>query len=175
VRAGIDSVGRALLPDALRKQIREAAPRRVIVIPDGPLHGLPLESLVLEGGERPRYALEELPPLLYAPSAPALAFLLERPAPAADRPLPPPAVGGVAVGRAAGHPVGGADLRPAASRRASGGGRLPEPARDLPPAAARVRAGRPQRLPHQRRPPPAAGGRRDDRRGLPGGGGAERG
>src|SRR5207248_1220389 len=60
------------------------------------LHGLPLESLVLEGGERPRYALEELPPLLYAPSAAALAFLLERPAPAADRPRSLLTVGDVA-------------------------------------------------------------------------------
>jgi CHAT domain-containing protein len=51
------------------------APECVIVVPDGALHKLPFESLVLRSGDRPAYVLDELPPLAYAPSVAVLARL----------------------------------------------------------------------------------------------------
>ena len=51
-----------------------------VVVPDGPLHKLPLEALLLETTPRPRFVLDELPPLIYAPSISALAYLADRPA-----------------------------------------------------------------------------------------------
>jgi CHAT domain-containing protein len=71
--------GDVFLPEALRRRLRELQAKQLVVIPDGPLHKLPLEALLLRGGARPRYALDELPPLAYAPSASVLALLSERP------------------------------------------------------------------------------------------------
>ena len=72
-------LGDTLLPTALRQRLRELAPERLVVVPDGPLHKLPLEALLLKGGERPIYACDELPPIVYVPTASALAVLAERP------------------------------------------------------------------------------------------------
>src|SRR5262249_53017922 len=58
----------------------------LVVVPDGPLHKLPLEALVVEGGARPRYLLDELPPTVYAPSVATLVLLANRPAPDARAP-----------------------------------------------------------------------------------------
>ena len=57
------------LPEAARKKIRAAAPETLVIVPDGALHKLPFEALVLEDGPRPRYVLDEFPPIAYAPSA----------------------------------------------------------------------------------------------------------
>jgi CHAT domain-containing protein len=75
---GPDLLGKVLLPPAVRRRIREFRPEYLVVIPDGPLHKLPLEALVLEASPVPRFGLDELPPIAYAPSAAVLALLAER-------------------------------------------------------------------------------------------------
>lgn len=64
-----------LLPQAVRDRIRQSKPDRLIVVPDGALHKLPLEALVLNEKPHPRYVLDEFPPISYAPSAGVLAAL----------------------------------------------------------------------------------------------------
>lgn len=98
---GLPAYAGILLPPALRKRLRELAPEEIVVIPDGPLHKLPLEALVLQT-EPLRFALDELPPLVYAPSASSVAWLSGRAEPVDRRtlglvtvsdpayPLPPP-------------------------------------------------------------------------------------
>jgi tetratricopeptide (TPR) repeat protein len=95
----IEAVGAALLPPEACRRIRALAPDYLLVVPDGPLHKLPLESLLLPGASEPRYALDVLPPMVYAPSAAVLAVLAARPAPPAG-PLSLLTVGNVAYGRA---------------------------------------------------------------------------
>ena len=72
-------LGDIFLPAGARKMIRDSGAELVIVIPDGPLHKLPLETLVLGTDKGPRYLLEELPPVVYAPSSGILAYLVDRP------------------------------------------------------------------------------------------------
>ncbi|MCS6864062.1 MAG: CHAT domain-containing tetratricopeptide repeat protein [Gemmataceae bacterium] len=72
-------LGDAILPPALREKLRNPRIQRVVIIPDGALHKLPFECLLLSASPAPRYALDELPPLCYAPSIPALAVVLNRP------------------------------------------------------------------------------------------------
>src|SRR5262249_36409184 len=67
-----------LLPSAVRERIRAQAPDCVLVVPDGALHKLPFEALLLRADESPSYVLDELPPLAYAPSVSILAQLAER-------------------------------------------------------------------------------------------------
>ena len=74
-------LGDIFLPAGARKMIRDSGAELVIVIPDGPLHKLPLETLVLGTDKGPRYLLEELPPVVYAPSSGILAYLVDRPRP----------------------------------------------------------------------------------------------
>jgi CHAT domain-containing protein len=88
--AAPEVLGDAVLPAALREQIRAAGARRVVLIPDGALHKLPFEALLLGApggpkdgsgarGEPPKYAVDVLPPVCYAPSIAALAVVLGRP------------------------------------------------------------------------------------------------
>ena len=84
---GLGLLGSVLLPPAVCRRIQELGPERLVVIPDGPLHKLPLEALLLETPSGPRYVLDELPPLIYAPSAAVLALLAERERPSAVGPL----------------------------------------------------------------------------------------
>jgi CHAT domain-containing protein len=79
-------LGDVLLPAAARRRIREHGAECLVVVPDGPLQKLPLEALLLEAGSRPRYAVDELPPIVYAPSAAILSLLADRPRPAAGPP-----------------------------------------------------------------------------------------
>jgi CHAT domain-containing protein/tetratricopeptide (TPR) repeat protein len=83
----LELLGHVLLPPAVRARIREHAPDTLVVVPDGPLHKLPLEAILLESGARPHYVLDELPPIVYVPSAAVLALVAARPRPAADAPL----------------------------------------------------------------------------------------
>jgi CHAT domain-containing protein/tetratricopeptide (TPR) repeat protein len=78
-----------VLPPAARRRLEELGPKCLIIIPDGALHKLPFEALVLRDGERPSYVLNRLPPLVYAQSVAILALLAERPpaAPAGPRSL----------------------------------------------------------------------------------------
>ncbi|HYT87527.1 MAG TPA: CHAT domain-containing protein, partial [Gemmataceae bacterium] len=62
-----------LLPAAVRERIQRLNPECLILVPDGALHKLPFEALLLRAGERPAYVLDELPPLVYAPSVAILA------------------------------------------------------------------------------------------------------
>ena len=73
-------LARILLPEAVRELIRKDRPRYVVVVPDGALHDVPFEALVL-GEDRPlRYLLddEDFPPIVYASSLNSFAKLLER-------------------------------------------------------------------------------------------------
>jgi tetratricopeptide (TPR) repeat protein len=76
-----------VLPPQAREWVLRARPECVTVVPDGALHKLPLESLVLKGGTSPRYVLDEFPPLVYAPSVAALTLLADRRSPFRHRPL----------------------------------------------------------------------------------------
>jgi CHAT domain-containing protein/tetratricopeptide (TPR) repeat protein len=74
-----------LLPAAARARLRELDPECLVLVPDGALHKLPFEALVLESGPKAKYALDVLPPIAYVPSVAALGLLAER-KPAAGRP-----------------------------------------------------------------------------------------
>jgi CHAT domain-containing protein/tetratricopeptide (TPR) repeat protein len=68
------------LPEALRTKVRDSGAESLLVVPDGPLHRLPLEAILIHAGPEPRYVLDEFPPIHYAPSASILALLADRPA-----------------------------------------------------------------------------------------------
>src|SRR5262249_18244932 len=44
---GLPAYGEALLPAALRRRLKALAPESLLVVPDGALHRLPLEALLL--------------------------------------------------------------------------------------------------------------------------------
>jgi CHAT domain-containing protein/tetratricopeptide (TPR) repeat protein len=81
-------LGDAVLPPALREKLRATNAKRIVVIPDGALHKLPFECLLLssspkaggspEPSHQPKYVIDELPPVCYAPSIAALAVVLNR-------------------------------------------------------------------------------------------------
>jgi CHAT domain-containing protein len=73
-----EMLGDILLPPAVRERIKALAPDTLILVPDGALHKLPFEALLLRSGDRPAYVLDELPPLAYAPSVAILALLGDR-------------------------------------------------------------------------------------------------
>ncbi|QJW97869.1 CHAT domain-containing protein [Frigoriglobus tundricola] len=77
--AAPEVLGDAVLPAALREVIRSSGAKRVVLIPDGALHKIPFECLLLPNGATPKYALDELPPVCYGPSIAALAVVLGRP------------------------------------------------------------------------------------------------
>jgi CHAT domain-containing protein/tetratricopeptide (TPR) repeat protein len=83
----LDLPGNVLLPPAARQRIKESGADSLIVVPDGALHKLPLEALLLEGGRKPRYVLDDMPPIVYTPSAAVLALLADRPRLPAKAPL----------------------------------------------------------------------------------------
>src|SRR5262249_32752575 len=76
--------GDVFLPAALRKRLEKLQPGAVGIVPGGPLHGFPLAAFLVSSDEGPRYVLDDLPPLTYAPSASVLALLYERKRPARD-------------------------------------------------------------------------------------------
>jgi CHAT domain-containing protein len=69
-----------LVPGPERKALIEGKVKRLIVLPDGPLALLPLETLVIQLGAKPRYLLDLDVAVLYAPSATVLDNLTQRPA-----------------------------------------------------------------------------------------------
>jgi len=107
-----------VLPAALRDRIRAAGATRVVVIPDGPLHKLPFECLLVSGAGGPRYVLDELPALCYAPSPAVLAVVMGRPRSAAG----PPTL--LTVGDPA-YPLDAPDATGAVAKRSVGHGALP--------------------------------------------------
>jgi CHAT domain-containing protein len=73
-----------LFPACLREEIRGLhgrGPRHLTIIPDGSLYRLPLEALVVEAAEPPRFLVDDLSPLAfaYAPSLMILDALKNRP------------------------------------------------------------------------------------------------
>ena len=72
------AVADILFPEQLRKVISERRPKKLVIIPDGALHNLPFEALLVRGGGSPRYVLDEFPPIAYAPSANILVNLVRR-------------------------------------------------------------------------------------------------
>lgn len=68
----LHALARILMPEPTWRRVRGAA--RVIVVPDGALHVLPFEALVVRSraGAPPRYWLDEGPPVRYGSSATAL-------------------------------------------------------------------------------------------------------
>ena len=80
--AALHALWQVLLPETVWERVAVAS--EVIVVPDGPLHALPFEALVVEPGSSPtavRYWLDAGPPVRYAPSATALYNIVRRPAP----------------------------------------------------------------------------------------------
>jgi len=97
---GLAALWEVLIPAPQREALRGGKVERLVVVPDGPLALLPLESLVVAAGDEPRYLLDAGPPIAYAPSATILLNLADREAPA--RP------GGAAQVLSAGDPQYGA-------------------------------------------------------------------
>lgn len=67
-----------LMPRAVLAEIRSRSPQVITLIPDGALHKLPFEALVLREKPSPVYVLDELPPIAYAPSATVMTLLAQR-------------------------------------------------------------------------------------------------
>lgn len=76
---GPEVLGDAVLPPKLRDALRASGAKRLVLIPDGALHKLPFEALLLSAETSPKYALDELPPVCYAPSLAVLGVVLARP------------------------------------------------------------------------------------------------
>jgi len=72
------SLAEVLVPRSVRNIIEHRAPQNVIIVPDGALHELPFEALLLECQPAPKYLLDVFPPIAYAPSANILMNLAAR-------------------------------------------------------------------------------------------------
>lgn len=68
-----------LFPAEIRREIQRRRPKSIVLIPDGALHNLPFEALLVSAGQEPRFVLDDFPPIAYAPSANILANLRRRP------------------------------------------------------------------------------------------------
>ena len=80
------AIANALLPEAVRQWVAKVAPGCVVVVPDGALHQLPLECLLVS--RRPMaYVDDAFPPISYAPSAAVLSTLAARQAGTASSPV----------------------------------------------------------------------------------------
>ena len=76
--AALGALWRTLIPEPIRGSVLRAT--EVVIVPDGPLHGLPFDALIVSaGGTGPRYWLDVGPILRYAPSATVLWRLTARP------------------------------------------------------------------------------------------------
>lgn len=76
---GLAALWEVLVPAAEREALTRGKIEHLVVVPDGPLALLPLETLVVAaGGGEPRYLLDAGPPITYAPSATILRNLEER-------------------------------------------------------------------------------------------------
>ena len=77
--AKLQALWHVLLPDSIWPKVKTCA--EVIIIPDGLLHQLPFEALVVQSGKKPadtRYWINEGPVIRYAPSATILYSLEKR-------------------------------------------------------------------------------------------------
>ncbi len=71
-------VADTLLPTAVREAVARRRPKAIVIVPDGALHQLPFEALLLTAGPDAKYVLDEWPALTYVPSATVLARLTDR-------------------------------------------------------------------------------------------------
>jgi CHAT domain-containing protein/tetratricopeptide (TPR) repeat protein len=78
VRSRLAALWAVLFPEALRDGLMGEQYRLLIVVPDGPLVRLPLETLVIEPAEDPKFLLDVGPPILYVPSVTVLAQIAGR-------------------------------------------------------------------------------------------------
>jgi CHAT domain-containing protein/Tfp pilus assembly protein PilF len=78
VSAKLAALWNVLIPQSEQTALKEGKLKRLVVIPDGPLGGLPFETLIVQAGENPQYLLDIGPPIEYAPSATILMNLQER-------------------------------------------------------------------------------------------------
>lgn len=69
------AASRVLLPPAAIAELRRLKPARLTVVPDGPLHQLSLEMLLID---KSTYVIDELPPIHYVPSALIAQAIAER-------------------------------------------------------------------------------------------------
>lgn len=76
--ARAETLGDVALPAALRDRLKASGAERLVVIPDGAFHKIPFECLVVSTAAGPRYALDELPPMVYAPSPAVLTAVMAR-------------------------------------------------------------------------------------------------
>jgi CHAT domain-containing protein/tetratricopeptide (TPR) repeat protein len=118
----LERVADVLLPPGLRKAALGA--ERVVVVPDGPLHRLPFEALVLGTGSGGAiYWLDEGPVIVYAHSLQTLAALDRRPDPSGGPALSVanPALGTPEGRRASLGPLPGTERESEAFSRAFAG------------------------------------------------------
>ncbi|QEL14581.1 CHAT domain-containing protein [Limnoglobus roseus] len=73
-----ETLGDVALPPALRARLKAIQPDRVVLIPDGAFHKVPFECLVVSTPAGPKFGLDELPPLIYAPSPAILGAVTAR-------------------------------------------------------------------------------------------------
>ncbi|MCH8042207.1 MAG: CHAT domain-containing protein [Planctomycetes bacterium] len=66
------------VPRRVRQIVAKQKARSVVIVPDGALHQLPFEALLLSREPQRTYLLDEFPPISYAPSASILMGLLNR-------------------------------------------------------------------------------------------------
>jgi CHAT domain-containing protein/tetratricopeptide (TPR) repeat protein len=77
----LHALWRVLMPQAVWDEVRRA--EEAVIVPDGPLHALPFEALVVEPQKdlgQSRFVLDDGPPLRYTTSASLLAALQGNPA-----------------------------------------------------------------------------------------------
>jgi CHAT domain-containing protein/tetratricopeptide (TPR) repeat protein len=74
------TLAEVLVPRPVRSLVEKRAPKCVMIVPDGALHELSFEALLLERQPTAKYLLDVFPPVAYAPSANILVNLLQRPA-----------------------------------------------------------------------------------------------
>jgi tetratricopeptide (TPR) repeat protein len=77
-KARLAALWRLLVPEAEREALAAGTYRRWIVVPDASLAGLPFETLIVAGGDDPKFVLDVAPPIQYAPSATLLFNLWQR-------------------------------------------------------------------------------------------------
>lgn len=74
----VAAVADIVLPEPLRNLISKRKPKKLVIIPDGALHNLPFEALLIRDGQSLSYVLDTFPPICYAPSANILIKLMTR-------------------------------------------------------------------------------------------------
>lgn len=71
-------LGELLIPEQDRGALFSGRYRRLVVLPDGPMAGLPFEMLAVRSSQETKYLLDVAPPICYGPSATALLNLASR-------------------------------------------------------------------------------------------------